>query len=130
MQTTTLDASKPRTAGIPEDPSPILGVGDKIGSRDTYIIENLLADDLIDIAFENLKREAHWHTMFRRGSEVPRLVAVEGVIENYRSIPLYRHPADESPLHSHRPFRSSPKQSQRLPLSRQRCDASFPRPAW
>ncbi|KAK0501052.1 hypothetical protein EDD18DRAFT_1307503 [Armillaria luteobubalina] len=107
MQTTELDASKPRTAGIPrgsESPSPILGVGDKIGSGDTYIVENLLADDLVDTAFERLKREVHWHTMFHRGGEVPRLVAVEGAIENDGNIPIYRHPADESPpLHPFTP---------------------------
>ncbi len=73
MQNTTLNASKLRTAGIPrgsESPSPILGVGDKIGSGDTYIVENLLADDFVDIAFENLKREVHWHTMFHRGQSL------------------------------------------------------------
>ncbi|KAK0479288.1 hypothetical protein IW261DRAFT_1480106 [Armillaria novae-zelandiae] len=62
MKTTKLDASKPRTAGIPrgsESSSPILGVGDKIGSGDTYIVENLLADDLVETAFEHLKREVH-----------------------------------------------------------------------
>ncbi|KAF9033408.1 hypothetical protein BDZ89DRAFT_1062880 [Hymenopellis radicata] len=77
--------------------SPILGIGDIIGEGDTHLVEHLLDDELAGVAFERLKNEVEWATMYHRGGEVPRRVAVQGVVEPDGSIPLYRHPADESP---------------------------------
>ncbi|PPQ69001.1 hypothetical protein CVT26_001935 [Gymnopilus dilepis] len=77
--------------------TPVLGVGDELGAGDSYLVTDLLPPELADVAFERLKTEVKWQTMFHRGGEVPRLVAVEGEIAEDGSFPVYRHPADESP---------------------------------
>ena len=80
---------------------PILGVGDKIGEGDSYLVENVLPPELAEVVFENLMKEVAWNVMHHRGSlalpiipilrerhttlsiggEVPRLVAVQGEID-------------------------------------------------
>ncbi|TCD61889.1 hypothetical protein EIP91_007793 [Steccherinum ochraceum] len=75
-----------------------LGPGDKIGEGDTELVLSILPPELADAAFENMRQEVRWHSMYHRGGEVPRLVAVEGEVdETDGSFPIYRHPADESP---------------------------------
>ncbi len=81
----------------------VLGPSNNLGAGDSRIIHNVLSAPLIDNAFHLLKdQEVDWQTMSHQGGSVPRLVAVQGEIGNDGSIPLYRHPADESP--SLRPF--------------------------
>ncbi|KAN0103992.1 hypothetical protein V8E52_011422 [Russula decolorans] len=76
---------------------PALGVGDKIGEGDTYLVENVLPPELAEVVFEKLIKEVAWNVMHHRGGEVPRLVAVQGEIDASGNYPVYRHPADESP---------------------------------
>ena len=76
---------------------PPLGPGDIIGEGDSRILYDLLPPEAHPEIFEKVKNEVQWQTMHHRGGEVPRLVAVEGQIEDDGSFPLYRHPADESP---------------------------------
>ncbi|KAF8838539.1 hypothetical protein BDN67DRAFT_997637 [Paxillus ammoniavirescens] len=83
---------KPRRA-----PPPSLGVGDRIGEGDSELVLDILPPDLAKVAFENMKTEVAWNVMYHRGGEVPRLVAVEGDVASDGSLPIYRHPADESP---------------------------------
>ncbi|PKS07429.1 hypothetical protein jhhlp_006032 [Lomentospora prolificans] len=64
---------------------------------DTKVIYNILPPDLEDGVFEKLKDEIDWKRMSHLGGEVPRLVAVQGHVEADGSMPVYRHPADESP---------------------------------
>ncbi|KAL6712747.1 hypothetical protein ACLMJK_009685 [Lecanora helva] len=74
-----------------------LGPNDKIGSGDSRIIYNVLETATVDLAFRTLKDEIGWQTMLHRSGQVPRLVAVQGEIGPAGEIPVYRHPADESP---------------------------------
>ncbi|KAK0102420.1 hypothetical protein ONS95_006040 [Cadophora gregata] len=74
-----------------EDGSSLLCEGD------TTIIKNLLDDELADDIFEKIRDEVQWQKMSHQGGEVPRLVAVQGSVADDGSIPVYRHPADESP---------------------------------
>jgi len=74
-----------------EDGSPALCEGD------TTIIRNLLDDELADGIFERIRDEVQWQKMSHQGGDVPRLVAVQGSVADDGSIPVYRHPADESP---------------------------------
>ncbi|PPR04678.1 hypothetical protein CVT24_011895 [Panaeolus cyanescens] len=76
---------------------PVLGVGDRLGAGDSYIVNDLLPSDIADNVFHKLKEEVKWQVMHHRGGEVPRLVAVEGEVGQDGSFPVYRHPADESP---------------------------------
>ncbi|KAL1705573.1 hypothetical protein EV121DRAFT_203277 [Schizophyllum commune] len=83
-------------------PQPILGPDDSIGKGDSRLVLDLLPDELREGIFERLREEVAWETMYHRGGEVPRLVAVQGRIEEDGSFPVYRHPSDQSP--SLRPF--------------------------
>ena len=76
---------------------PTLGPKDTIGEGDSRIILDMLSPRLTDNAFGLLKNEVQWKSMHHRSGEVPRLVAVQGKVDEDGSIPLYRHPADESP---------------------------------
>lgn len=86
-----------RTPRASEPGGPTLRVGDAIGAGDSYLVADLLPEDVAGVAFEKLKAEVKWDTMYHRGGEVPRLVAVEGEVGADGSFPIYRHPADESP---------------------------------
>lgn len=74
-----------------------MGPDDSIGSGDSRIIHDVLSPPLIDDAFQLLKEEINWQSMHHRSGKVPRLVAVQGEMGKDGSVPLYRHPADESP---------------------------------
>jgi nicotinamidase-related amidase/alkylated DNA repair dioxygenase AlkB/glutathione S-transferase len=64
---------------------------------DTSIIHNLFGDALEEGIFEKLRDEVRWQKMSHQGGDVPRLVVVQGEVGEDGSIPVYRHPADESP---------------------------------
>lgn len=75
-----------------------LGPEDKIGQGDSRIYVDVLDKAAADIAFETCRESIKWQKMFHRSGEVPRLVAVQGDIsEDGTQVPIYRHPADESP---------------------------------
>jgi nicotinamidase-related amidase/alkylated DNA repair dioxygenase AlkB/glutathione S-transferase len=76
-----------------------LGPGDVIGEGDSRVIYNLLPlpVDGQEEWFKTLKEEVAWQKMYHQTGEVPRLVAVQGQVEADGSMPIYRHPADESP---------------------------------
>ncbi|KAK2747980.1 hypothetical protein FQN57_001571 [Myotisia sp. PD_48] len=68
--------------------------GDGIGTGDSKIIYDLnLPSDI----FQTLRSEVNWQKMYHLSGAVPRLVAVQGAVQPDGSIPIYRHPADESP---------------------------------
>ncbi len=75
----------------------ILGPEDRIGSGDSKIIYNVLSPSLAKVVFDRVRKEVGWQTMFHRSGQVPRLVAVQGEVGPSGDIPIYRHPADESP---------------------------------
>ncbi|KAI0367075.1 hypothetical protein BV20DRAFT_1001069 [Pilatotrama ljubarskyi] len=74
-----------------------LGPGDPIGEGDSSILYDFLPPNLAEIAFDSLLKEVKWVKMMHRGGEVPRTIAVQGVVLEDGSYPVYRHPADESP---------------------------------
>ena len=88
-------ASKNRTSW--QSRSATLGPNDSIGSGDSKIVYNIISSSIINDAFNQMKEEVNWKTMFHRSGQVPRLVAVEGDVGEFGDIPIYRHPADESP---------------------------------
>ncbi|EEP81245.1 predicted protein [Uncinocarpus reesii 1704] len=84
--------ARPKT---PKNPaSSTRGPGESIGSGDSKIIYDLA---LPDDAFRTLRDEVRWQKMYHMSGQVPRLVAVQGTVQPDGSIPIYRHPADESP---------------------------------
>lgn len=64
---------------------------------DTDVIDDVLPSELVDGIFEKLRGEVSWQRMSHQGGEVPRLVAVQGEVDEDGSMPVYRHPSDESP---------------------------------
>ncbi|KAK3903603.1 hypothetical protein C8A05DRAFT_32673, partial [Staphylotrichum tortipilum] len=65
---------------------------------DTTLITNLLPPALAASAFDRLLAEVSWAGMSHMGGEVPRRIAVQGAVApEDGSMPVYRHPADESP---------------------------------
>lgn len=74
-----------------------LGPQDSIGAGDSKIIHDVLGPNLAKDAFKLLREEVEWQTMSHRNGQVPRLVAVQGKTETDGGVPIYRHPADESP---------------------------------
>jgi len=72
-------------------------VSEPLCEGDTSVITNVLSPDLADTAFENLLNEVSWAGMSHLGGEVPRRIAVQGEVDEDGNMPVYRHPADESP---------------------------------
>ncbi|KAK3348430.1 hypothetical protein B0H65DRAFT_175517 [Neurospora tetraspora] len=72
-------------------------VSEPLCEGDTTVITNALSPDLTAGAFERLLEEVSWAGMSHLGGEVPRRIAVQGAIDDEGNMPVYRHPADESP---------------------------------
>ncbi|KAK1971651.1 isochorismatase [Colletotrichum sublineola] len=64
---------------------------------DTTVIYNILPPPLAEDIFDKVRDEVLWQRMSHQGGEVPRLVAVQGEVAEDGSVPVYRHPSDESP---------------------------------
>jgi alkylated DNA repair dioxygenase AlkB/glutathione S-transferase len=64
---------------------------------DTDVLTDLLPKDLEEGILDTLHKEIKWQRMSHQGGDVPRLVAVQGHIGDDGSVPIYRHPSDESP---------------------------------
>lgn len=80
----------------------VLGPGDVVAEGDSHIIYDL---PFPEDAFNLLLNEVSWQSMYHRAGPVPRRVAVQGELLPDGSVPVYRHPADESPPLS--PFTST-----------------------
>ncbi|KAK4205519.1 hypothetical protein QBC40DRAFT_320404 [Triangularia verruculosa] len=72
-------------------------VSDPYCEGDTHLITNVLPPTLAADAFERLLEEVNWAGMSHMGGEVPRRIAVQGSVDADGNMPVYRHPADESP---------------------------------
>ncbi|KAA1470918.1 hypothetical protein DENSPDRAFT_864876 [Dentipellis sp. KUC8613] len=75
----------------------LLKPDDRMGEGDTSLILDLLPPEVALTVFDKVKEEVAWNTMYHRGGEVPRLVAVQGEVDADGSFPIYRHPSDSSP---------------------------------
>ncbi|KAK4240075.1 hypothetical protein C8A03DRAFT_13584 [Achaetomium macrosporum] len=95
--TTCTHESEPK--GSPRDMAdqPTAICSEPLCEDDTTIITNVLAPALAADAFERLLEEVSWAGMSHMGGEVPRRIAVQGAVADDGSMPVYRHPADESP---------------------------------
>ncbi|KAI0880690.1 uncharacterized protein GGS22DRAFT_174532 [Annulohypoxylon maeteangense] len=68
-----------------------------LAEGDTKVIYDVLLPPLSEDIFEKIKAEVDWRRMNHQGGEVPRLVAVQGQVDEDGTMPIYRHPSDESP---------------------------------
>ncbi|KAL2218359.1 hypothetical protein M432DRAFT_546439 [Thermoascus aurantiacus ATCC 26904] len=85
---------QPRQQGGRRKEPADLGPGDRIGEGDSRIVYDL---DLPPDAFARIRAEVDWQRMYHLSGQVPRLVAVQGQVRPDGAVPIYRHPADESP---------------------------------
>ncbi|EPE06948.1 isochorismatase family protein family [Ophiostoma piceae UAMH 11346] len=93
------------TPVVPVDTTKKPASTEPICAGDTIIYHNVLPAALEDGIYERLRDEVQWQRMSHQGGEVPRLVCVQGEAAKGSSgdaneddtIPVYRHPADESP---------------------------------
>ncbi|KGO73701.1 Oxoglutarate/iron-dependent dioxygenase [Penicillium italicum] len=65
-----------------------------IGEGDSRLVKNI---NLAANSFERIQAEVDWQKMYHLSGQVPRLVAVQGQPRPDGAVPIYRHPADESP---------------------------------
>ncbi|KAI1802137.1 hypothetical protein F4811DRAFT_419405 [Daldinia bambusicola] len=71
--------------------------GEPLCEGDTKVVYDVLPHPLSENIFQKVRDEVRWQSMSHQGGEVPRLVAVQGEVEDDGSMPIYRHPSDESP---------------------------------
>ncbi|KAI0846976.1 hypothetical protein F5Y00DRAFT_126982 [Daldinia vernicosa] len=76
---------------------PKLREGEPLCEGDTKVVYDVLPHPLSENIFERVRDEVQWQRMSHQGGEVPRLVAVQGQVDEDGSMPIYRHPSDESP---------------------------------
>jgi nicotinamidase-related amidase/alkylated DNA repair dioxygenase AlkB len=104
---TTMTATKTKPTKLQSLANlPMLGPGDKIGEGDSSILHDFIPADLKhpsepikplrDVIFTNLYNEVHWQTMHHQTGAVPRLVCAQGLFGTDGSMPVYRHPSDQS----------------------------------
>ncbi|KAF2243941.1 hypothetical protein BU26DRAFT_391782, partial [Trematosphaeria pertusa] len=85
---------------------PVLGPGDRIAEGDSRIIYRFFPPDLRhptdpskplkDLIFRQLYNEVRWQKMLHQTGEVPRLVCCQGEFGADGSMPVYRHPTDQT----------------------------------
>ncbi|KAJ4295599.1 hypothetical protein N0V90_007612 [Kalmusia sp. IMI 367209] len=85
---------------------PVLGPNDRIAEGDSRIIHDFFPPDLHhpsdrsrplkDLIFTQLYNEVRWQKMLHQDGEVPRLVCAQGEFSADGSMPIYRHPADQT----------------------------------
>jgi len=86
-----MEGNETTTRGIP------LFGGDKASeSAGSRIMYNLLPAELSVVVFEKLNAEVQWQRMYHQTGEVPRLVCCQGTIGDDGTMPVYRHPSDQT----------------------------------
>jgi len=100
-------SSSKKTSKIPSLANlPVSGPGDAIAHGDSRIIYDFFPVDLVhpsdpskplkDLIFLQLYNEVRWQKMLHQQGEVPRLVCCQGEFGDDGSMPIYRHPVDQS----------------------------------
>ena len=75
---------------------PLFGKGKEQESAGSRILYDLLPCELAQTVFGKLKDEVSWQKMHHQTGEVPRLVCCQGTIGDDGSMPVYRHPSDQT----------------------------------
>jgi hypothetical protein len=79
-----------RPEGSPDESAPLC-------EGDATVINNLLDEELSKGVFDMIRDKVLWQKISQRSCDVPRLIAVQGDVAEDGSVPIYRHPANESP---------------------------------
>ena len=76
--------------------APLFGPNREDESDGSRILYDLLPAELAHTVFDQLNTEVNWKTMHHQTGEVPRLVSCQGTISEDGSMPVYRHPSDQT----------------------------------
>lgn len=76
--------------------TPLFGDDKELESSGSRIHLDLLPPDLAETVFSELNSEVTWQRMKHQTGEVPRLVCCQGSIDIDGSMPVYRHPSDQT----------------------------------
>jgi alkylated DNA repair dioxygenase AlkB len=83
---------------------PLFGDDKAVESAGSKILYDLLPPELSQSIFDKLNAEITWQKMHHQTGEVPRLVCCQGSIDYDGSMPVYRHPSDQTmPIESWTP---------------------------
>jgi alkylated DNA repair dioxygenase AlkB len=75
---------------------PLFGDKNEDESAGSRILFQLLPKPVAKRVFEELRTEVNWQKMYHQNGEVPRLVCCQGTVSTDGSMPVYRHPSDQS----------------------------------
>lgn len=85
---------------------PVLGPDDRIAEGDSRIVCDFFPHELYhpsdrskplrELIFTQIYNEVRWQRMLHQEGEVPRLVCAQGEFSADGSMPIYRHPADQT----------------------------------
>lgn len=75
---------------------PLFGEDKEQESAGSKLWYDLLPPEQADKIFDELKDEVTWQRMHHQTGEVPRLVCCQGSVEDDGSMPVYRHPSDQT----------------------------------
>nr|POE56358.1 dna oxidative demethylase alkbh2 [Quercus suber] len=75
---------------------PLLAEFDEEASAGSRILYNLMPDKDAETILDDLNNEIEWQTMYHQTGEVPRLICCQGTVESDDTVPIYRHPSDQS----------------------------------
>lgn len=76
--------------------TPLFGEDKEVESAKSRILYDLVPYDLSRTIFEQLDSEITWQKMHHQTGEVPRLVCCQGAVGVDGSMPVYRHPSDQT----------------------------------
>jgi len=62
-------SNAPATSGRRNAKLATLGVGDTLGEGDSSLVLDALPQGLADVAFENMRKEVAWNSMYHHGME-------------------------------------------------------------
>ncbi|KAF7188397.1 DNA oxidative demethylase ALKBH2 [Pseudocercospora fuligena] len=75
---------------------PLFGRDKEMESQGSRMLHDLLPQDQADSIFHELNSEINWQTMHHQMGAVPRLVCCQAAVAEDGSMPVYRHPSDQT----------------------------------
>lgn len=69
---------------------PVLGIGDKIGEGDSYLVEDVLPPELAEVVFEKLMKEVAWNAMHHRGELALPIIPIARQDTQHRQVARFR----------------------------------------
>ncbi|KAK3709130.1 hypothetical protein LTR37_011109 [Vermiconidia calcicola] len=88
--------SNERVNSPKQNSEPLFGAEKEAESATSRISFNLLPPELAATIFDDLYGDITWQKMHHHTGEVPRLVCCQGTIGGDGSMPVYRHPSDQT----------------------------------